>query len=210
MHRRTFTFCLAAASLVAGTARAAGEPVEGKDYRALASPVPVAVPGKIEVIEFFGYWCPHCRALEPWLEAWAKKLPSDVLLRRVPVAWQPLHQPYQRLYYALESLGVPPAIHGKVFEAVHAQGQHLEVESGVAAFAAANGLDKTRLLEALKSFAVASKVRATDQLWKSYGLDGVPALVVNGRYITSPAQAGGDERTLVVLDALIRKARTTR
>lgn len=210
MHRRTFTFGLAASPLFGRTAAAAGEPAEGKDYRTLATPVPVAVPGKIEVIEFFGYWCPHCRALEPWLEAWAKKLPSDVVLRRVPVAWQPLHQPYQRLYFALESLGVPPAIHGKVFEAVHAQGQHLEVESGVAAFAAANGLDKSKLLEATKSFTVASKVRAADQLWKAYGLDGVPVLVVNGRYITSPAQAGSDERTLAVLDALIRKARTTR
>lgn len=210
MQRRDFSLGLAVLPWLAGTARAAGEPREGKDYRTLDTAVPVAAAGKIEVIEFFGYWCPHCRALEPWLEAWAKKLPSDVLLRRVPVAWRPLHEPYQKLYFALEAIGAPADIHRKVFEAVQMQGQHLEVESGAAAFAAANGLDKGKLLDALKGFAVASKVRAANQLWSAYRLDGVPALAVQGRFVTSPEQAGSEERALAVVDALIAKARKIR
>ena len=166
-----------------------------------------AAAGKIEVIEFFGYWCPHCRALEPYLEPWVKKLPSEVVFRRVPVAWQRTQEPYQRLYYALDALGVGVEVHGKVFEALHAQGLRLDTDAGLAAFATANGLDKAKLADAMKSFGVASKVRAADQLWRAYGIDGVPTLAIDGRYLTSPALAGSDVRALEVADALIRKVR---
>lgn len=210
MKRRDFSLGIAAAPLLVGPALAAGEPVEGKDYRQLSQAVAVAVPGKIEVIEFFGYWCPHCRALEPKLHAWTKTLPADVNLRRIPVGWRPLHEPFQRLYFALELIGAPSDIHAKVFDAVQVQGQHLEVETGAAAFAAANGLDKAKLVDAMKGFAVASKVRMANQAWESYRLDGVPALVVHGRFVTSPEQTGTDERALQVVNALIRKARTPR
>jgi len=208
MLRRDFTFGLATTTLLARAARAAGEPVQGKDYTVLTSPAPVtAAAGKIEVIEFFGYWCPHCRALEPHLEPWLKKLPADVVFRRVPVAWQRAQEPYQRLYYALEALGVPQEVHGKVFEALHAQGLRLDTDAGLATFAAANSLDKAKLADAMKSFGVAAKLRAADQLWKAYGIEGVPTLAVNGRYLTSPALAGSDDRALEVAEALVRKVR---
>ncbi|HOL37598.1 MAG TPA: thiol:disulfide interchange protein DsbA/DsbL [Rubrivivax sp.] len=210
MHRRAFTLGLSATSLLLVSAHAAGEPVQGKDYTTLSSPVPTTAGGKIEVIEFFGYWCPHCRALEAKLEAWVKKLPGDVVFRRVPVAWQRPQEPYQRIYFALEALGVAQEVHGKVFDALHVQGLRLDTDAGIAAFAAANGLDKTKLLDAMNSFAVASKVRTANQTWKAYGIEGVPTLAVNGRYLTSPAQTGSDERALEVADALIAKVRATR
>ena len=209
MKRREFTLGVGAAACVIRPAVAA-DPVEGKDYTVRASPLPVAVPGKVEVLEFFGYWCPHCRALEPHVEDWAARLPGDVVFRRVPVSWKAMHEPYQKLFYALEALGLPAAIHRKVFEALHAQGLRLDTDAGLAAFAGANGIDKARLGDAMKGFSVTSKARIATQLFRSYGLDGVPTFAVQGRFVTSPQQAGGDARALQVVDALIVKARSLR
>jgi thiol:disulfide interchange protein DsbA len=211
MKRRVFALALGAAPLLARPAWAAAEAVEGKNYIRLSSTVPVAVPGKIEVIEFFGYWCPHCNAFEPKLEAWVKQLPADVNFRRIPVNWRPAqHEPYQKLYFALEVLGLGEGIQQKVFDAVHLQGLRLETDAGLTAFTSANGIDKGKLVDAIKSFSVASKSRAATQLATAYRVDGVPTLGINGRYLTSPEVAGGEVNALQVADALIRKARTER
>ena len=210
MKRREFALTLASASLLPLAAQAAVEPVEGRQYTKVSSPQPVLVPGKTEVIEFFGYWCPHCNELEPSLEAWVKKLPADVNFRRIPVAWQAMHKPFQQLYYALEAMGVSPEFHGKVFRAVHGDRLRLETDAGLAAFAGANGLDKTKLADLMKGFTVASKCQTATKAFKTFGIDGVPTLVVDGRYITSPALAGGEAPVFDVLDALIRKGKSAR
>lgn len=212
MKRRNFALGLAAATLAARSARAAVEPVEGKHYQSLSQAQPVAVPGKVEVIEFFGYWCPHCRAFEPTLEAWVRKLPADVSFRRVPVAWQARQEPFQRLYYALEALGVGGGgnIHQKVFDALQVQGLRLEQPAGLAAFAAANGIDQARLADAMGGFSVSSKARVATQTASAYRIDGVPTLAIQGRYITSPSMVNSEEMTLQVAEALIRKARAGR
>jgi thiol:disulfide interchange protein DsbA len=206
MKRREFTLGVGAAWLLTRPVRAATEPVEGKDFTRVQPPVPVAVPGKIEVIEFFGYWCPHCNEFEPTLEAWVRRLRAEVNFRRMPVAWQAMHVPYQKLYFALEALGQLEAVHRKVFYAVHVQGLRLENDAGIAAFAAASGLDGAKLVNAMRGFTVASKVQMANQLYTAYRMDGVPTLAINGRFLTSPELAGGEDRALNVTDALIRKA----
>ncbi len=212
MNRREFAAGLAAAPLLplapGAVAQSAALAVEGRTYKRLSQGVPVAVPGKIEVIEFFGYWCPHCNDFEPKLEAWVKKLPKDVNFRRMPVAWQAAQVPYQKLYFALETMGLVDSLQQKVFDAVHKQRLHLEVDAGLAAFAAANGVDKAKLVDHMNGFTVASKLRMAGQLWSAYDLDGVPALTVNGRYVTSPATANGEDQALRVVDELIQKSRS--
>jgi len=210
MKRREFTLGLGAASLLPRQVQAATELVEGKDFKPVQPPVPVAMAGKIEVIEFFGYWCPHCNEFEPTLEAWVKKLPPAVNFRRIPVAWQSAQVPYQKLYYALESLGQLEALHRKAFYAVHVQGLRLDNDAGITAFATANGLDRAKLVDAMNGFAVGSKVRVANQAVAAYRIDGVPALAVNGRFITSPGIAGGEERSLQIADALILRSNTGR
>lgn len=207
MNRRDFALGLCTPTLLLRSAWAASEPVEGKDYKRLSTQIPVAVPGKVEVIEFFGYWCPHCNELEPKLEVWVKKLPANVNFRRIPVGWKEQHVPLQKLFYALEALGINADIHGKVFQAVHVQHLHLDNDEGLATFASANGIDKGKLAGATKSFGVAAKIRAANQLFAAYRIDGVPTLAVNGQFVTSPEQAGGEDRALQVADALIRSAR---
>lgn len=210
MNRREFALALGAAPLAGWSIDALAQPAEGKDYTRLPNPVPVAVPGKVEVIEFFGYWCPHCNEFEPSLDAWIAKLPADVNFRRSPVAWQEAHVPYQKLYFALDALGIGPDIHPRVFQAVHSQRLRLDSEAGLATFATVNNIDKAKLADAMKSFGVASKVNIANQLFKSFGIDGVPTLAIQGRFLTSPSTAGGEAGALKVADALIVKARASR
>lgn len=212
MNRREITCGLGAAAVLAGLpslARAQGGPVEGRDYFKLDKPLPVT-PGKVEVVEFFGYWCPHCNAFEPSLEAWARKLSAQqVAFRRVSVAFRAPEEPIQRMFFALEVLGLVESVHAKVFAAIHATKTLPDrpKEAEIATFLKANGLDSAKVLETMKSFSVATKVRQARQLADGYGLDGVPLLGIAGRWRTSPGIAGSHERALAVADALIAQAR---
>lgn len=211
MKRREFSLQLAAASLgsvMAGTARAQGAPVEGTHYTRLAQPAPVSAPaGKIEVVEFFSYGCPHCFALEPTLEGWAKKLPPDVAFRRMPVGFNSVYETYQKIYFSLEAMGQVDAMHRKVFNAIHLQHMRLDKEADIVAFMTASGVDGAKFAEQFKSFSVQTKARQAKQLTEAYKIDGVPAMGVHGRFVTSGSLAGSNERALAVTDALVQGIR---
>jgi len=210
MNRRRFAMRLAAATVASAVpllARAQGAPVEGRDYARLAQPLAMPATGKVEVVEFFGYWCPHCNSFEPTLDAWARKLPADVTFRRVPVAFSAPQEPYAKIFFALEAMGLLEQMHRKVFAAIHVQRQHLEKDSEILAFMTANGVDAAKFSETYKSFTVASKFKQARQLADAYRIDGVPTLGIHGRYFTSPSLAGGAEQALKVTDQLIQRAR---
>ena len=217
MKRREFSIGLIGAGLAAGggtTSAVAqaqpqgGAPVEGTHYVKLAQPLPVAVPGKIEVIEFFWYGCPHCNAFEPMLDAWQKKLPADVAFRRVPVAFR--EEPYvahQRIFYALDEMKLVEQMHRKVFYAIHNDRQRLDKPADIAAFMTKNGIDGAKFLEHYNGFSMQAKLAQAAQLAKAYRIDGVPSIGVQGRYFTSPSVAGSPERSLAVADWLIQQSR---
>lgn len=205
LRRQLLLAAPAAAGLLATHARAQGEPVEGRDYVRLEKPIAMPGDAKVEVVEFFGYWCPHCNAFEPTLEPWSKRLPPAVAFRRVPVAFSGAHEPYQRLYFALEALGAVEAMHRKVFAAVHLQKMRFDKEADILAFVAANGVDGAKFSDAYKSFSVQTKLRQARQLADAYKIDGVPTLGIQGRFTTSPSMAGGPERALAVADLLIKR-----
>jgi thiol:disulfide interchange protein DsbA len=207
MNRRDFAITMVLAPFATTLVHGATEVVAGKDYMALQTPMPISVPGKIEVIEFFGYWCPHCMAFEPKLESWIKTLPADVAFKRIPVAWQNGQMAYQKLFYALEAMGVNNDVHLKVFKALQEQHLRLDGDANIAAFATAIGIDKSKLADGLKAFSVDSKIRIANQQAKSYQIEGVPSLVVNGKYVTSPEMAKGEVQALRVVDTLIQSAR---
>ena len=187
---------------------AQGGPVEGTHYLRLAQVAPVSAPtGKIEVVEFFWYGCPHCNALEPTLEEWAKKLPPDVAFRRVPVGFAAVHESHQRLFYALEAMGQLDAMHKRIFAAIHNGHQRLDKEADQVAFLKAQGVDTAKFLDNLKSFSVQTKARQAKQLSEAYKIDGVPALGVHGRYLTSGSMTGDNARALAVVDFLVQRVR---
>ena len=213
MKRRQFTTTLlgagAATLALPNAATAQGGPVEGRHYIRLNQPVPVsAPPGKFEVIEFFWYGCPHCAAFEPALEAWARRLPADVSFRRVPVAFRAeTYTAHQRLFYALDSLGLVPSLQRKVFYAIHVERQRLDNPTEIGAFATKNGIDAAKLLEAFDSFGIQAKLKQADQLVDGYKIDGVPALGIQGRFYTSGTLAGDNDRALTVTDFLLQRLR---
>jgi protein dithiol oxidoreductase (disulfide-forming) len=207
MKRRHFPLQLAAAGAALASfgsaARAQGAPVEGTHYVKLSQPAPVSAPaGKVEIVEFFSYGCPHCYALQPSVELWAKGLPADVVHRRVPVGFNALYETYQKVFFALEVMGQLDNMHRKVFAAIHQQRQRLDKEADIVAFMTANGVDGAKFAEQLKSFTVQTKVRQAQQLTQAYKVDGVPALGVQGRYLTSGSLAGSNERALAVASSL--------
>ncbi len=213
MNRRDFSVQLTGLGLGCAAlgspllAHAQGGPVEGRDYVRLNQPAPVsAAPGKIDVVEFFWYGCPHCNAFEPALEAWVKKLPANVAFRRSPVAFREMpHSLHQRIYFALESMGKLGTMHRKVFYAMHVEHQRLDKPDEIAAFMAKNGVDGPKFLEVFNSFSVQTKARQATQLSEAYKIDGVPAIGVAGRFYTSGQLAGSPERSLLVTDQLIQR-----
>ena len=209
MQRRDFSAGLLAAGALS-LAPAAFAQKAGTDYRVLSQPAPVEAPaGKIEVVEFFWYSCPHCNAFEPTLEAWSKKLPADVVLRRVPVAFRDDFVPQQRLFYTLEALGRLD-LHGKVFQAIHQERQPTNREDTILAWAQKNGLDRAKFQELYNSFSVQTKTRRASQLQDAYRVEGVPALGVAGRFYTDGEMTGQMPRALQVVDYLVGEIRQGR
>ena len=215
LTRRDFSSCLIGAGLGSALpgAFAQAAPTEGVHYVRLAEPAP-APAGKIEVIEFFWYECPHCNALEPALDAWAGRLPDDVAFRRVPVWFrEEPFGPQQRLYYTLEALGLVPTLHRKVFQTIHGERTRLRTAEDMAAFALKNGLDPMAFMTTYNSFGVQTKAQQARQTASAYKIDAVPAMGVQGRYYTNGTLAntglppGPIDRMLGVVDALIGKVR---
>jgi thiol:disulfide interchange protein DsbA len=180
--------------------------VEGKDFLRISPPVPMAPTGKVEVVEFFWYGCPHCNALEPSLEAWVKRLPATVHFERVAATFSPMHSYHARIYYALELMGKVEAFHTKVFAAMHVQHQRLDKDADVAAFFTAQGLDGQKVVQTMKSFTVEGKLRQAKALAQGYKIDGVPTLGIQGRFTTSAAMTGSEPRLYATADMLIAQA----
>jgi thiol:disulfide interchange protein DsbA len=213
--RSPFRSLLAGLALVAGfsaflpaTAQAQQQPREGTEYIRLQTPQATDSPGKIEVTEFFWYSCPHCNALEPSLEAWIKKLPADVVVRRVPVRFNAGMEAQQHLFYTLEALGKVDELHARVFNAIHQENQQLTTEARITDWAVKQGLDKGQFTAAFNSFGVQSKVQRAAKLADAYKIDGVPTLAINGKFITSPSLAGSNVGALQVADFLIGRERS--
>lgn len=193
----------AAAALPVGIAHAAEA---GKDYRVVQPPQRTSVEaGKIEVLEFFWYACPHCYSLHPLIEAWAKKLPEDVVFRHVHVQFRsPSHQ---QIHYTLEAMGKDKILGVKVFEAIHGERKRMRDEDEIKEWAMANGLDGQEFMKIYSSFGVRTQMKRASQATAAFGVDGVPMIAVNGKYLTSPSMTGSNAAALSMADTLIEMER---
>jgi len=211
MKRRHFSASVLGLGATASWSAARAQssvPVEGTHYIRLSQPQPVLEPGKIEVIEFFWYGCPHCNEFEPRLEAWVKRLPADVAFRRVPVAFR--DEPFgthQRIYYTLETMGLLDTMHKRVFAAIHVDHLRLDKPAEIGEFMQKNGVDGAKFMSIFNSFAIQTKMKQARTLADVYKIDGVPALGVNGQYFTSGTLAGSNDRALAVVDFLVARSR---
>jgi thiol:disulfide interchange protein DsbA len=219
---RALRFALIAASLVASTAFASPtDPKSGVEYVTLAQPQPTQTTGKkVEVIEFFMYHCPHCNALEPSFEQWVKKQGDNIVLKRIPLPFTGANDPEAHLYLTLEALGRLPDMHQKVFDAVHKQHIRLFDDKAIVEWVSKNGVDVKTFMAAWNSFGVMTKLHRLPQLVNDYKVDGVPTVIIDGKYQTSPAIVANSVKTssesvlfpatLQVMDVLVARAAKTK
>jgi len=211
MRNLILSAALVTASLFGMTAQAADAPLEaGKTYVELANPVPVSEPGKIEVVELFWYGCPHCYAFEPTINPWVEKLPKDVNFKRIPAMFGGPWDAHGQLFLTLEAMGVEHKVHNAVFDAIQKQGKRLTKPDEMADFVATQGVDKDKFLATFNSFAIQGQIKQAKELAQKYGVQGVPTMIVNGKYRFDLGTSGGPEQTLNVADQLIAKERAAK
>ena len=196
-----------AALVTLAPALALSQPMPGANYSELKPPQGAESPGKVEVIEFFWYGCPHCYSLEPALETWSKKLPPDVAFVRVPAVLSQAWAAHAQAYYAFESMGMLDKLHRPFFDAIHRDHLKVENQAAMEQWLSKQGVDPKKFSDTARSFGVATKVKRAAQLSASYRLDGVPLLAVQGRYTVSAEQGGSQQGMLKVVDYLIDVSR---
>lgn len=200
---------LISAFFLSGTGFAA-DPQAGRDYKPINPPLP-ATKGKIEVLEFFSYGCPHCSDFHPMVSQWAAKQGKDVSFRRVPVSFnRPEWARLSRIYFALEATGDLAKLDTAVFIAIHEQRMNFKTDEAVVAWATGKGIDAKKFGEALASFSMQSKVQRADQDASAARIGGVPSLAVDGRYLINNEAASSYEDLLKITDSVVAKVRQER
>jgi len=179
-----------------------------QQFSTLSPPQPTEGGGKIEVLEFFWYGCPHCYSLEPAVAAWAKNTPKDVVFKRVPAVPSDSWGEMAKLFYTLEAMGVLEQYHQKVFDAVHKDKVNMNNKKMRDEWLSKNGIDPVKYAEVEKSFSVATKMQRAKQLTYAYKVDSVPRVFVNGKYYTSAEQAGGTQNVFAIVDQLVAQSRS--
>jgi thiol:disulfide interchange protein DsbA len=184
------------------------QPKAGVEYRELGATQPTDVPGKIEVLEFFWYGCPHCYNFEPVITPWVKKLAKDVHFRRVPAMFNEEYAQGARAFYALEAIGEEERLHKPLFDAVHT-GSRLRVgnEAALTEWLGKQGVDLKKFAAAYRSFSVEGKLKRAAQLTQAYKIEGVPSMAVGGKYVVVTDNIRSFEQLLSVSDHLIEQSR---
>lgn len=204
MKKLAFTALVTAIGLTSLSAHA-NNFEEGKDYKVLANPEKIE-GNKIIVREFFWYGCPHCYNLEPHMQKWAKTKPADVVFMQTPAAMNPVWEQNARGFYAVQLLGYQEKTHQAMFDAIQKDRQKLFDQASLGKWYATQGVDIEKFNEAYNSFAVNTKISRSKEATKRYQLSGVPAVVVDGKYVV----AGEDGKVPQVVDFLVKKARAER
>ena len=218
LKRRQFSVLAASATLGLGLSREASAqgsaPISAADYARIGSPVPVSTPpGTVDVVEFFSYACPHCFEFEPTLEAWLKHKAPEIRFRRSPVPFLQNFRIFQPAYFALEAMGAVDVMQQKIFDAFHKERQRLDKPEDIAALVAKNGLDPKKFLAAFNAFGTNVKVSQANQAFQDSGANGVPTLMVQGRFLTSPTLVHADSipaserKALAAVELLVAQVR---
>ncbi|HNP25826.1 MAG TPA: thiol:disulfide interchange protein DsbA/DsbL [Nitrosomonas sp.] len=186
------------------------EIVEGRDYKVLENPQPTQHNDRIEVIEFFWYGCPHCNSLHPHIKEWLKNKPSDIDFRYVPAIFRDNWIPGAKAFYTIETLDIMETVHDKIYDAIHRDKINLTDESVLFGWVEKQGVDKEEFVKIYNSFTTQNQVARSNQMMRQYQLTGVPALVIEGKYITSGRQGGAPQNTIHILDEIIDMARKSK
>ena len=177
---------------------------EGKHYKRVDQPRMID-SDNVEVLEFFWYGCPHCFSFEPFIKSWKKTKPTNVEFTRIPAIFRPDWEVQARAYYALSNMGIIEDLHGKIFDAINKDKKKLNKPELMADFLEKNGVDKKEYLKEYYSFAVDGMVRKAKKKQKAYKIQGVPTVIVNGKYQTSGSMSGSYDNLVKIINYLIEK-----
>ncbi len=183
---------------------------QGVEYERLSKPLAVQTGDQIEVRELFWYRCPHCYSLEPYIHDWLKRKPENAEYVPFPAVLSNSWEFQARAFFTFEALGALDKLHVPFFDAIHKENKSIRSPKQLASWAATHGVDEQSVLDAFDSFAVDTKTRQAALLTREYGIDGVPAVIVDGKYRTSGSMAGGNARLFDVIDHLVAKAASER
>ena len=178
---------------------------EGTDYQLVSPPVKTGQPEKVVVTEIFWYGCPHCFRFEPFVERWSANLPEGVVFEQVPSSLNPRWTEHARAYYSFKMMNVLDQTHKALFDAIHLKRQRLTSLDTLAQFVAELGLDEKAFRDNYFSFPVETQIRKNVQKEKRYGHNGVPAVIVNGKYLVSASVAGSNQRMIEIMSYLVAK-----
>jgi len=186
----------------------AGRWKPGVNYDPLVPSQPTSVsPGKVEVVEVFWLGCPHCYALEPYLQSWLKNKPAYVEFVRVPVMWGPVHRAHAHLFYTLVALNRQDLVQ-QAFDTIQQKHEMLAAPSEEETlrqqqnFVKNFGISADDYTKAYNSFTVNSNLQRAEQLTQRYHVEGVPLIVVDGKYTTDVARAGSQSNLIELIDDL--------
>jgi len=178
---------------------------EGVHYQRIEPTVPTTTGDKIEVVELFWYGCPHCYDFDPYIKRWLMRKPANVEFIHIPAVFNKLWELHAQAFYTAKALGISGKIHDALFDAMHQGGRKFPTPASLQQFFAENGVSKEDFYKAFNSFTVKSQVKRAIQLTKRYGIDGVPALIVNGKYRVNSRNVRTYSEMLKVVDYLVRK-----
>lgn len=190
-----FSRALAVATLGAAVFLAPAAMAQSSSHTVVDPAQPSDTAGKTEILEFFAYSCPHCASMEPLVEKWAKTLPEDTVLKRVPVAFNASMADLQKLYYSLESLGRLD-LHPAVFKAIHQERKRIYTQDAITDWVTEQGVDKAKFESVFKSFGIQAKITRANELADTYGVQGTPSLAIGGKYVVSPSMTGSYQGTI--------------
>jgi len=220
IERRRFLAALAAAAPAVAWPRVTSASIdEGIEYRVIKPALPVDSGDRIQVIDFFQYSCPHCFAFLRGLQQWRQRQADAIDYRHSPIHWDDAKINHTRMYFALERLGRMADMHERVFREIHIARAKLDYEDpkrfllqpeDIAAFMAANGIDRSRWSETFGSAEVDALTAGAAQAWRAYRIDGTPAVAIDGKFVTSPTMAGSRDGALALMDILVRRAQQER
>jgi len=193
-------------SLVVSMGARAANWEEGVHYHELSQPQPVETGEQVEVRELFWYGCPHCYALEPFLENWRKNKPENAGFVLMPGIFHRQSEFHARAFYTFEALGIADKVHRDFYDEIHQRGNRIYNVNGLAEFAGKHGVAADDLKDAFESFSVDANVRNAKQVFRKYGATGVPTIIVDGRYRMTVSSAGGHEQLLELINFLVDQA----
>ena len=179
--------------------------IEGVDYKVISPAVKTSNPDKVVVSEMFWYGCPHCFRFEPYVEKWSENLPGGVVFEQIPSTLNPRWSEHARTYYSLQLMGELEKVHSKIFDGIHIKRQRLDRLDSIADYLAGLGVDEAKFRETYSSFPVDAILRKNAKKEQKYGHNGVPAVIVNGKYLTSASTAGSNQRLIQVINFLVAK-----